>query len=379
MQREKVEVNKLKVRDSTSRERGKIGFVSIKLGFVRKEKIKNDWRLCFEIVLCSLVKFVFKRLNDWSVNQVVLGGRGETVGELGGRGENEADLGGGGETEFDMGGGGETKDDLGGGGETDLGGGGEEDLGVGREDEFHANLGGGGGQEGVFETEVEIEVEVHSWVDLKTGDEDFVNVPISASPDLPAITYAPVYRVHDHRKTQADRPPPPTTAATRRNCNRQSRPRWKPQSPIVLPAARTCISCTAVNRPPHLLHHASVVPPSSSRSHHQRVHARTATLTFRITPEHHGNGTSETCSSYLELRYVVLAPPSKPWKPPTASTPFSPAPSSTSIASMAATTSHSRLLLPPPSSPTVTPLPPVTVADPTTPFATILQPPRQPP
>ncbi|QCD93215.1 hypothetical protein DEO72_LG5g1287 [Vigna unguiculata] len=63
----------------------------------------------------------------------------------------------------------------------------------------------------------------------------------------------------------------------------------------------------------------------------------------------------------------------------TASTPFSPAPSSTSIASMAATTSHSRLLLPPPSSPTVTPLPPVTVADPTTPFATILQPPRQPP
>ena len=65
-----MEVNKLKVRDSTSRERGKIGFVSIKLGFVRKEKIKNDWRLCFEIVLCSLVKFVFKRLNDWSVNQV---------------------------------------------------------------------------------------------------------------------------------------------------------------------------------------------------------------------------------------------------------------------------------------------------------------------
>ena len=118
-------------------------------------------------------------LGGGGLTKVVLGGRGETVGELGGRGENEADLGGGGETEFDMGGGGETKDDLGGGGETDLGGGGEEDLGVGREDEFHANLGGGGGQEGVFETEVEIEVEVHSWVDLKTGDEDFVNVPIS--------------------------------------------------------------------------------------------------------------------------------------------------------------------------------------------------------
>jgi len=114
-----------------------------------------------------------------------LGGGGEDEADLGGGGEDEVDLGDGGEEEADLGGGGEDEADLGGGCQIDgeFGDGGEPDLGRGGEDEFggggEPDLGGGGAKEGVFETEVDIEAEVHNWVDSKTKGEDLFDIPVS--------------------------------------------------------------------------------------------------------------------------------------------------------------------------------------------------------
>jgi len=99
-----------------------------------------------------------------------LGGAAENEDDLGGGGENQADL----EDEAELGGGGEDEVDLRGrcADEADLGGGGEDDLGGAR------------GQDGVFETKVDIEAEVQSWDDSETEHEDFVDIPVNVMGDI---------------------------------------------------------------------------------------------------------------------------------------------------------------------------------------------------
>ena len=98
------------------------------------------------------------------------------------------------------------------------------------------------------------------------------------------------------------------------------------------PTSRTCHSCAAMtpaavssssclhhtsifcnSRPPSCHHRATIAPPYS-RSF-MLPHVRTACSFIHVADNHHCCDTSESCSSQRELRCVVLAPPSKLWKP----------------------------------------------------------------
>jgi len=168
---------------------------------------------------------------------------------------------------------------------------------------------------------------------------------------------------------------------------------------LVSPSHLHLLQLSATITTPSRHHRAFIAAPYSRSSMLPRV--RTTCSFIHVVGNHHCCSTSESCSSKRELRYIILAPPSKLWKPPRvrhgSHREFAPAPAPSSrsrkncvdpvhsravvdsIASMAATTSHSSLLLPPPSSPTVTPLPPLDSRRPNNTFATISQPPRQPP